>query len=55
MDHVHVRQRLQAFVGRLRRSAGPAGDASIELERAAAPREASAGMRAMNTLGAGRR
>ncbi len=55
MDHVHVRQRLQAFAGRLRRSAGPAGDESFRLERAAATRGASAGLRAMNTLGAGRR
>ena len=55
MDHLHVRQRLQAFAGRLRRSAGPAGDESVELERAAATTRASAGLHAMNTLGAGRR
>jgi len=55
MDHVHVRQRLQAFAGRLRRSAGPAGDESVELERAAATTRTPAGLRAMNTLGAGRR
>jgi hypothetical protein len=55
MDHVHVRQRLQAFAGRLRRSAGPSGDESVQLERAAAAPEASASLRAMNTLGAGRR
>jgi hypothetical protein len=55
MDHVHVRQRLQAFAGRFRRSAGPSGDESVQLERAAAGRKTTAGLRAMNTLGAGRR
>ena len=55
MDHVHVRQRLQAFAARLRRSAGPAGDESVALERAAVSTRTSAGLRAMNTLGAGRR
>jgi hypothetical protein len=56
MDHVHVRQRLQAFAGRLRRSEGPAGEKNAQLERAAAAtRKTSAGLRAMNTLGAGRR
>ena len=55
MDHVHVRQRLQAFAARLRRAAGPAGHERSGEERAAATREASVGLRSMNTLGAGRR
>jgi hypothetical protein len=55
MDHVHVRQRLQALASRLRRSAGPAGEESLRLDRAAGTRKATAGLSAMHTLGAGRR
>ena len=55
MDHVHVRQGLQAFAARFRRAASPAGDESSGMERAAATREAAVGLRSMNTLGAGRR
>ena len=55
MDHVHVRQRLEAFAARFRRSADPAGEESARLDRAAARRQTSAGLRSMNTLGAGRR
>ena len=55
MDHVHVRQRLEAFAARFRRSADPAGGESAQLDRDAARRQTSAGLRSMNTLGAGRR
>jgi hypothetical protein len=55
MDHVHVRQRLQAFAGRLRRTASPARAENGGLERAEASTSSPAGLRAMNTLGAGRR
>jgi hypothetical protein len=54
MHYVHVRQRLHAFAGRLDRSAA-AGDESTRPERITASRDALAGLRAMNSLGAGRR
>jgi hypothetical protein len=55
MDHVHVRQRIEAFAARFRRSANPAGEESARLARAAASHQTSASLRSMNTLGAGRR
>ena len=55
MDFAHVRQRLHAFAGRLSRAAETAGGESSGLERSSASREASAGLRSMHSLGAGRR
>ena len=55
MDFAHVRQRLHAFAGRIGRSAEAAGDESARIERSAGSRHASAGLRSMNSLGAGRR
>jgi hypothetical protein len=52
MDHVHVRERLAAFAGRIRRAAGPAGEPGTSSRPA---HETLAGLRAMNSLGAGRR
>jgi hypothetical protein len=55
MHYVHVRQRIAAFAGRLWPAADPAGSRNARLERSTATSRASAGLRAMNTLGAGRR
>ena len=52
MDHVHVLQRLGAFAARLRRAASP-GDPSGGGARRR--RYDPGGMRAMRSLGAGRR
>jgi hypothetical protein len=55
MDFAHVRQRLHAFAGRINRSAGAAGEESSSIARSSASRDTSAGLRSMNSLGAGRR
>ena len=55
MDFAHVRQRLHAFAGRFSRAAGAAGEESSIVERSSAFRDATAGLRSMHSLGAGRR
>jgi hypothetical protein len=52
MDHLHVRQRLEAFAARLRRAAGPGDPGGGDSRRI---RPGSSGMRAMDSFGAGRR
>ncbi len=52
MNHLHVRQRLEAFAARLRRAAGPGDPGGGDSRRG---RPGSSGMRAMDSFGAGRR
>ena len=52
MDHLHVRQRLEAFAARLRRAAGPGDPGGGDSRR---DHPGSSGLGAMNSLGAGRR